>query len=106
MKEKFIATSLFAGAIADVSTTLIGFSKGVPEGMIGMKNVIENSGVDDALILKMAVTSLIIGVYALSKQTEWERLGKSTDKAARLFNVCIWAGAALNAAYLARAFNK
>ena len=103
MKEKFVMTSLLASVFANAGTTMVGFSRGHTEISPLLQTFTERGDVSEAIIVKTAVISAIICLYALSKQNpgRWEF---SIDRSARIINVLSWSAAALNAARLSGAF--
>ncbi|SRR5581483_4388828 len=99
MKEKFVMTSVFASSIADVVSTHIGLSNGLQEVGIFGRMSFENHLITNAYISRVAMTAVLIGVYALCKQYP-NRFSFSVDKATRIVNVITWGAVALNMAQL------
>lgn len=102
MKEKFVMTSLLVGGVADIATTAVGLSQGFQEvGGFG-SHAAETGNMNGAYIYRMAVTAILIGIYAYSKENP-NRFSYSIDRAARISNLILWGVVALNAVQLAGA---
>ena len=97
-------TSFVAGQIADASITTIALGVGFPERGVGMSRLLETGGITDALLVKMAVTVIITGLYAISKELG-SRHFWSIDKGTRIGNLVTWGAVALNTLRLAGYFS-
>ncbi len=95
MKEKFIMTSFLAGQLADASITTIGLSANFSEKGYWINHLLETGGMTNALLAKMAVTAVVIGLYALSKEKN-SRHFPAIDKGTRVGNLVTWGVVALN----------
>lgn len=96
MKEKFIMSSLFVGSVGDVATTAYALNQGLSEkGVMGAR-LMEMNNPTGAFIYRMAVTAVIIGIYAIAQEKPG-RFTFSIDRAARIANVITWGITALNA---------
>jgi energy-converting hydrogenase Eha subunit A len=100
MKEKFIMTSFFVAGLSDIATTAIGLENGMVERGIAGKNLAETNNMVGAYVFRIAVTSVLIGLYAFSKENP-SRFSFSIDRATRIANVICWGVVALNATQLA-----
>lgn len=92
-------TSLMTAAYADIGSTAIGLTRGFHE--VGfLASQFEQNAMTTAFITRLAVTSVLVGIYAISKEYP-NRLTFSVDKAARITNIITWGVVALNAVQLA-----
>jgi hypothetical protein len=99
MKERILMTSVLIGSMADVVSTHMGLNLGLKEiGLVGSLNF-ENHSMTNAYISRIAVTALIIGMYALTKEYP-NRLSYSVDKATRIINLITWGVVAMNSIQL------
>jgi hypothetical protein len=99
MKEKFMMTSFFAAGVTDVATTAVALNAGLVEVGLGARNLAEANNMAGAYVFRMAVTSVLIGLYAFSKEHP-NRFSFSIDRATRIANIISWGVAALNAVQL------
>jgi len=93
-------TSLLAASVADVVTTGVGLNVGLTESGFAGSHFIESGNPDAAYVSRVAVTALLIGVYALSKEYPG-RFSYSIDKAMNILNVVAWGIVVLNTAQIA-----
>jgi hypothetical protein len=100
MKERFIMTSFFAAGVTDITTTAVALNSGLIEGGFAGRNLAEMHNMAGAYVFRMAVTSVLIGLYAYSKENP-NRFSFSIDRATRIANIISWGVAALNAVQLA-----
>lgn len=99
MKEKVIMTSVLTAGFADVGTTAMGLNMGFVEVGILPSHMIESGLATEAYITRIAVSAVLIGIYALSKQYP-HKFTDSVDKGIRIGNIVAWGVAALNAVQL------
>ena len=100
MKEKFVMTTFCASQIADASITTLALGVGFPENGAWMSRVIESGGLNNALLAKMAVTTVLIGLYTFSKENK-SKYFRPVDHGLRLTGLMTWGIAAANALRLA-----
>jgi len=93
-------TTFFAGGMADVLSTEIGLQVGLNEAGIMGKSHIEAGRGHEAYMVRIAVTAVLIGLYALSKKHggRWEF---PLDKAIRIGNLITWGADVLNVVQIA-----
>lgn len=95
MKEKFVMTTFFAAGLTDVATTAVALKSGFSEiGIIGSR-MHEVGNPDGMYVYRMAVTAVLIGLYAFSKEHP-SRYSFSIDRATRIANIISWGVVALN----------
>lgn len=99
MKEKIIMTSVVTAAFADAGTTAMGLNMGFREVGILPSHMVESGLTTEAYITRIAVSAVLIGIYALSKQYP-NKYSDSVDKGIRIGNLVAWGVAALNAVQL------
>jgi hypothetical protein len=94
MKEKFTMTAFAGSQMADAAISTLAICTGALETGPFMGLVVEKGGLDQALITKMAITVVLIGLYAISNKNE-SKYFKPIDKALRLGNLITWGVVAL-----------
>lgn len=99
MKEKLNMSLFMAAGLGDIATTSFALSQGYKEAWI-LGPFVEKYNLTGALIFRMAVTAVVIGGYALTKERNG-RFAYSFDKALRLGNVFYWGILAINTLQLA-----
>jgi hypothetical protein len=102
MKEKVLMTSFYLANLADYGITKAGLAFAphtTQELMPGIGNWIVSEP-ERALVMKLAMTTLLIGADALAKQTN-SRLEFTLEKSLQLANVILWAAVAWNTALVA-----
>ena len=68
MSEKGLMTSFFMAGLFDVSSTAIGLRMGFQEVGPLASGVVESGNIHVAFISRMAVTAVMLGLYALTKK--------------------------------------
>lgn len=93
-------TTFLVGGLGDVATTAVGLSNGFREvGPLGSQ-LMEADNHTGAYVARIAVTAVLLGLYALSKEHP-NRFTYSVDRAMRISNVITWGIVALNAVQIA-----
>lgn len=100
MKEKFVMTTFLAAGLGDVATTAVGLSNGFKETGIMGQHLVEMNNETGAYVARVAVSAVLIGIYALSKEYP-NRFSFSVDRAMRISNVITWGIVALNTVQIA-----
>lgn len=95
MKEKFVVTTFLAGHLADASISTIGIAANFSEHGFLANRLLETEGLPNALLAKMAVTAVVIGLYAFSKENN-SRFFPPVYQAMRFTNLITWGLVALN----------
>jgi energy-converting hydrogenase Eha subunit A len=101
MKEKFVMSTFFIGGMSDVATTAVGLANGFKEVGPLASHLMEVDNDTGAYITRIAVTSVMLGVYALSKEYP-NRFSYSVDRAMRISNLITWGIVALNVVQIAQ----
>lgn len=99
MNERFLMSSVMTAGIADVYTSLIGFSQGIEEGGLLAGYLVEKGDVDGAIWARIGVAALLVGLYALNKEFP-NKYSEAIDKGVRAGNLYAWSVAALNAIFI------
>lgn len=99
MHEKFIVTSVMTAGLADVATSVIGFAKGLEEGGLLASHLIEQGDVNEAILARMGVATVLMVIYLLNKERP-NKYSRSIDRGIRVGNIYAWSVAALNAVYI------
>lgn len=92
-------TSVLSAGFADVGTTAMGLNFGFSEVGILPSYMVESGLTTEAYMTRIAVSAVLIGIYALSKQYP-HKYTDAVDKGIRIGNIIAWGVAALNAAQL------
>ncbi len=103
-KEKFLLTSFFTSNFVDIASTAYGLKLGFYEKGILGSHFVEQGNFDDAVIMRTAVTAIMIGLYALAnKNKDKLKLNWSytLDKSLKASNIISWGVAILNTTQIA-----
>ena len=91
MKERALMASFFAGGLAGVGITSLGLSMGgFKEAGVIASGLVEEGRFDDAVIVRIGVTVLMTGLYAILKERDSE-FAPSLEKSLQISNVIVWA---------------
>lgn len=88
-------TAFFVAGMGDVATTAFGLAGGFLERGVAGRYLVEAGSPVNAMILRTAVTAVLIGTYALSQEKDW-RYKFSFDRAIRISNIITWGVLAFN----------
>ncbi|MFA5987942.1 MAG: hypothetical protein WC797_04835 [Candidatus Paceibacterota bacterium] len=89
MKEKFLAATFVAGQLADASITTLGVSIHHAENSLWMKSLQEQGGLSHMLVAKIAVSSLVLGLYAISREAN-SKYASPVEKGLIIGNLATW----------------
>jgi hypothetical protein len=98
-KEKRVMASFFAANVADVGITLAGLNMGMKE-ILPLKPLVEGGEFQNAVLIKMALVSIYIGLYALTRGRK-NSADFILDKTMMAMNLITWGVVALNTAQVA-----
>lgn len=104
MKEKFVMASFLTAGVADVATTMAALNIGLTESGIFGQKMAETENMNGAYMYRLAVTSIIVALYAFSKENP-SRYSFSIDKATRIANIISWGIVTLNTLNIAAAID-
>jgi len=95
MKEKPLMTSFLAVNFLDIATTAYGVGVGFQEVGFYGKGAVESGNIDNAFLLRTAVTAIYIGTYALAEKYG-SKFAFPIEKSMQIANVIAWGVAVFN----------